>query len=215
MSTETDNASGVQNDPVTTDSRQGALETIPTAAEIHDDAFPPNTPFAASTTSFILGGFFSICLWAVLYNSGFLSAVIEGGWTNITFNQPFVQLPFFIGAWAFFHWAEFAVTAGWNREKCSSHSFLLDNGKEYHIAHSVAIIEFVITSYFFPGAKRWNMITPLGILITIFGQVIRSIAMIHASTNFSHMVAYQHREGHRLVKGGIYRYVPPVVLRCS
>ncbi|KAG8781811.1 hypothetical protein FRC15_008065, partial [Serendipita sp. 397] len=44
------------------------------------------------------------------------------------------------------------------------------------------------------------------ILVTIFGQVIRSIAMIHASTNFSHMVAYQHREGHRLVKGGIYSW---------
>lgn len=41
--------------------------------------------------------------------------------------------------------------------------------------------------------------------ITLLGQIIRSMAMIHASTNFSHMVAFHHRRGHRLVKEGIYR----------
>jgi protein-S-isoprenylcysteine O-methyltransferase len=29
------------------------------------------------------------------------------------------QLGFFIAAWSGFHWGEFAVTAGWNLEKCS------------------------------------------------------------------------------------------------
>jgi len=98
------------------------------------------------------------------------------------------------------------VTAGWNREKCSTHSFLLDNGKEYHIAHAVAVTEFILTAYFFPAAKRWSFVTPIGILLTLAGQYIRSVAMIHASSNFSHIVAYQHRSGHQLVTQGIYSW---------
>ena len=67
----------------------------------------PNTPLAVSTISFLLGG---VCLL------GF-SLFVTGGspdhwWTTW-------QLGFFIQSWAFFHWAEFAVTAGWNRGRCS------------------------------------------------------------------------------------------------
>jgi protein-S-isoprenylcysteine O-methyltransferase Ste14 len=40
------------------------------------------------------------------------------------------------------------------------------------------------------------------------GQALRSMAMIQASTNFSHMVAHQKVVGHRLVKEGVYAYVP-------
>lgn len=42
------------------------------------------------------------------------------------------------------------------------------------------------------------------------GQALRAIAMIQASTNFSHMVAHNKVEGHRLVKEGVYSYVPPL-----
>ncbi|CAG7848608.1 Protein-S-isoprenylcysteine O-methyltransferase; AltName: Full=Farnesyl cysteine carboxyl methyltransferase; Short=FCMT; AltName: Full=Isoprenylcysteine carboxylmethyltransferase; AltName: Full=Prenylated protein carboxyl methyltransferase; Short=PPMT; AltName: Full=Prenylcysteine carboxyl methyltransferase; Short=pcCMT [Serendipita indica DSM 11827] len=182
------------------------LELNPTAAEVYDNCFPPNTPLAASTTSFLLGSLFSIGLWFFVANSHIIPALFKGSWASVAFNQPLVQLPFFIGAWAFFHWAEFAVTAGWNREKCSSHSFLLDNGKEYHIAHTFALVEFLVTWYFFPTSHQWAFITPIGVLMVIAGQVLRSAAMIHASTNFSHVVAHQHRQGHRLVTGGVYSW---------
>jgi len=102
--------SGVQN-----------LETIPTAAKVDEDVFPPNTPFAASTTSFLLGAAFSIGLYLVLNNSDVLGLLLSlSSWEDVAFNRPGVQFPFFIAAYAFFHWAEFAVTAGWNREKCST-----------------------------------------------------------------------------------------------
>ena len=39
------------------------------------------------------------------------------------------------------------------------------------------------------------------------GQALRSMAMIQASTNFSHMVAHNKVVGHRLVKEGVYAYV--------
>jgi len=38
------------------------------------------------------------------------------------------------------------------------------------------------------------------------GQGLRSMAMIQASTNFSHLVAHHKVEGHRLVKEGVYAW---------
>lgn len=67
----------------------------------------PNTPLAAATISFILGSVFSLALFSC----------ILGGFKILS--EPYYQLGFFVAAWTAFHWAEFAVTAGWNLEKCS------------------------------------------------------------------------------------------------
>jgi protein-S-isoprenylcysteine O-methyltransferase len=67
----------------------------------------PNTILAVATIAFLLGGVF--CLGAFI----FLTGGLQGSW----WATP--QLGFFIAAWAFFHWGEFAVTAGWNLEKCT------------------------------------------------------------------------------------------------
>lgn len=43
--------------------------------------------------------------------------------------------------------------------------------------------------------------------MVIGGQILRSAAMIHASTNFSHSVAFLKRDTHRLVTDGVYKSV--------
>ena len=43
--------------------------------------------------------------------------------------------------------------------------------------------------------------------MVLVGQALRSAAMIHASTNFSHTVALHKRDAHRLVTDGVYRSV--------
>jgi protein-S-isoprenylcysteine O-methyltransferase len=43
--------------------------------------------------------------------------------------------------------------------------------------------------------------------MVLVGQALRSTAMIHASTNFSHSVALHKRDAHRLVTDGVYRSV--------
>lgn len=43
--------------------------------------------------------------------------------------------------------------------------------------------------------------------MVLVGQVLRSSAMIKASTNFSHTLAFRKAESHRLVTDGIYSYV--------
>lgn len=72
----------------------------------------PNTLLAVSTIAFVLGSIFSLGL----------TVFLSGG-----FNQYLTyQLAFFISSWAFFHWAEFAVTAGYNLEKCSTDCEYID-----------------------------------------------------------------------------------------
>ncbi|KIP12902.1 hypothetical protein PHLGIDRAFT_60971 [Phlebiopsis gigantea 11061_1 CR5-6] len=172
---------------------QSALETNPIPTAIKSDTYIPNTPLAASIISFLLGSVFvfGFSLW------------ISGGY-GYWWAKP--QLGFYLAAYSAFHWAEFAVTAGWNREKCSVDSFLLENGAQYHVAHGVALTEYLITVWFKPEAKTFPYITQAGIILVTLGQALRSIAMIHAATNFSHAVAKQRRSSHQLVTDGIYAW---------
>jgi protein-S-isoprenylcysteine O-methyltransferase len=137
----------------------------------------------------------------VIFALGALTFVVGGFglWWWSTY-----QLGFFVAAWAGFHWGEFAVTAGWNLEKCSVDSFLLDNGSMYHVANGTALLEYLLTLYFKPTSRSYPYVSQLGIILVVAGQFLRSAAMIHASTNFSHSVAFRKRESHRLVTDGVY-----------
>ncbi|CUA69080.1 protein-S-isoprenylcysteine O-methyltransferase [Rhizoctonia solani] len=168
------------------------LETVPTHAHQVPHNNIPNTPLSVATVSAGLGILFT--LGAGLFVSG----GVAGSWWAT------YQLGFFMAVWSFFHWAEFAVTAGWNREKLSVDSFLLDNGMTYHIAHATALTEFFVTKFFFPDSKSRTTVSMIGIVMVIIGQTIRSLAMIHASSNFSHTVATYKLVTHRLVTDGIY-----------
>ncbi|OCH92931.1 ICMT-domain-containing protein [Obba rivulosa] len=171
------------------------LETIPKDPALRPDGRIPNTPLAASTISFLLGGTFAL---------GGLTFLI-GGFDDVWWATP--QLCFYVAAWSFFHWAEFAVTAGWNPEKCSVGSFLLENGALYHIAHSVAVLEYLLTLYFKPSIKEHPNISTFGVTLAVAGQILRSLAMINAGSNFSHIVAYRKLNTHVLVTSGIYAWL--------
>ncbi|KAI0771559.1 protein-s-isoprenylcysteine O-methyltransferase [Trametes elegans] len=170
------------------------LNTVPRDAAYDPRGVIPNTPLSVSLISFLLGSVFA---------SGLLLFITNGygkyWWSTY-------QLGFYLAAWAAFHWGEFAVTAGWNRERCTVDSFLLTNGSLYHIAHSIALLEYLVTLYLRPGWKQYPFVSLFGMIATIAGQTLRSTAMIHAGTNFSHVLAYRKVEGHVLVTDGIYKW---------
>ncbi|KAF9247313.1 Isoprenylcysteine carboxyl methyltransferase family-domain-containing protein [Melanogaster broomeanus] len=168
------------------------LATIPVTVQPLGNI--PNTPLAASTISFLLGALFSLGV------ALFLQAGLVAPWWAT------YQLGFFVAAWSGFHWGEFAVTAGWNLEKCSVDSFLLDNGAMYHIANGTALLEYLVTLYFRPSLKTHSYISVIGVLLAVAGQALRSSAMVHASTNFSHAVAFRKRDSHQLVTEGVYAW---------
>ncbi|EJF61178.1 protein-s-isoprenylcysteine O-methyltransferase [Dichomitus squalens] len=175
--------------------KRDPLDTVPPDPAHQPRGLIPNTPLSVSLISFLLGSLFSFGLLLFVTNG-------YGLYWWATY-----QLGFFLAIWSAFHWAEFAVTAGWNRDKCSVDSFLLENGAMYHVAHSVALIEYLLTLYFEPGYKQWPYVSLVGIALVLVGQTLRSTAMIHAGSNFSHMLAYRKIDGHTLVTGGVYRWL--------
>ncbi|EIN10426.1 ICMT-domain-containing protein [Punctularia strigosozonata HHB-11173 SS5] len=171
-----------------------ALDLTATGAVYAPTGTIPNTLLAVVSIAFALGGVFSI--GAIMF--------LSGGFDDFWWST--YQLGFFVAAWSAFHWGEFAVTAGWNADKCSVDSFLLNNGMTYHAANGTALLEYLITLYFKPESKRYHYVSALGIIMTICGQILRSTAMIHAARNFSHTVASRKAKDHVLVTDGIYAY---------
>ena len=77
----------------------------------------------------------------------------------------------------------------------------------YNIAHVSATVEGLLELYFAPSLKKHTSITFLGLALVVLGQVVRTLAMKHAGSNFSHQVLSRKEEGHVLVKSGIYSYL--------
>ena len=139
----------------------------------------PNTPAMVSLISFLLGTMFAFSL--VVFAQADL-ACLWAGHCDESGSVLTPRLGFFMGAWSAFHWGEFAVTAQWNREKVSVDcelprcfssreantlalvdiAFLLDNGYQYHLAHGIALTEYLITTYLRPQWKSFPYISVLG-----------------------------------------------------
>ncbi|EUC48002.1 hypothetical protein COCMIDRAFT_34565 [Bipolaris oryzae ATCC 44560] len=115
----------------------------------------------------------------------------------------------FLSTLALFHFLEFYTTAAYNTPVAKVASFLLSNGDQYRIAHTMAFTETIITSYFFPGYQSYihrPWVIAIGVILIAIGQTVRSIAMIQAGTNFNHMVQSSKNDGHELVTHGLYHY---------
>ncbi|OAL48197.1 prenyl cysteine carboxyl methyltransferas-like protein Ste14 [Pyrenochaeta sp. DS3sAY3a] len=115
----------------------------------------------------------------------------------------------FLGTLSIFHFLEFYTTAAYNTPIAYVSSFLLTNGDQYRIAHSMALVETCLTSYFFPGWQarvHYPVTLALGVVMIVVGQTVRSIAMAQAGTNFNHTVQSRKNEGHELVTSGMYAY---------
>lgn len=85
--------------------KQYPLETKP--LHVKPQGSIPNTPLSSATIAFILG---------MIFGGGlYVTAKDIISWP---ISIPY-QFGVYIASWAFFHWAEFAVTAGWNLEKCT------------------------------------------------------------------------------------------------
>lgn len=116
---------------------------------------------------------------------------------------------FFLGVLSVFHFLEFYITAAYNTPIAYVTSFLLTNGSQYRTAHTIALIETCITSYFFPSWQaRFHgpVLIVIGLIMIGVGQSVRSTAMAQAGTNFNHTVQSKKNDGHELVTTGLYAH---------
>jgi len=126
------------------------------------------------------------------------------------YNNNFWRATFFLATLSLFHFLEFWTTAAYNTPLATVASFLLTNGQRYQQAHTIALLETLITSYFFPDWQ--SHVNPpstiiIGLAMIVIGQSVRSVAMAQAGTNFNHQVQSRRNEGHELVTTGLYAWL--------
>ena len=149
----------------------------------------------------------------------FLLGLVLGVSTSLTIflwwsSNSLWRASFFLASLSLFHFLEFYVTACYNPRKASISAFLLtQNGAAYNIAHGSAMTECILARILLPpGYFKWTAIifagsrwqVGLGLALMVVGQIARTLAMVQAGTNFSHTMQRERKDGHILVKDGIY-----------
>ncbi|KAG6027464.1 hypothetical protein E4U41_000932 [Claviceps citrina] len=168
--------------------------------------FHPGQPMSLagiSLRAFALGTAFSFALSAALL-------------TLLLARSPLWRIPFFLAALSLFHFLEFWTTAARNTPQATVSAFLLTaNWPAYPVAHALACLECLVTHTVLAGrGPRWASLTGLpplllllGCAMVVVGQVVRSLAMLHAGTSFNHTVQTRKADSHALVTTGVYGFV--------
>jgi protein-S-isoprenylcysteine O-methyltransferase len=184
--------------------KEASETSIPAALELYDKQYLPSQPKSLSgiaARSFLLGislAFSSTLAIYLLQPSSY---------------TPLWRTPFFIAVLSLFHYLEFWTTAAYNTREAKISSFLLSsNGVAYQGAHTFALVELLVEHYFWPTTPWLPPFVSLpllftGLVLIVSGQIIRSMAMRAAGTNFNHIVQSTKRSTHTLVTTGIYRYL--------
>lgn len=142
---------------------------------------------------------------------------------STTLQTPYWRVPFFVAALSLFHFLEFFVTARYNTREATVSAFLLSsNGWAYNAAHGSAVVECLLSHWLWPGRTSLgralsftepvsgtsvSVLLVLGFVLIAVGQVVRTLAMAQAASNFNHHVQVERKAGHVLVKSGLYRFL--------
>lgn len=137
--------------------------------------------------------------------SAFLSLVFTFGaylvWSADTHIKSFGVYLCFL---SMFHYSEYMAIAVCNPKTLSTDSFVINHSLHYTLAAVSSWIEFFVESHFFPGLKTIKLFWIVGAMICLAGEVLRKLAMVTTSSNFTHLVQYDRKPEHKLIRHGIY-----------
>ncbi|EAL70431.1 prenylcysteine methyltransferase [Dictyostelium discoideum AX4] len=122
------------------------------------------------------------------------------------FSQTLRGFGIYLAGLCTFHMWEYIWVTMYHPDKLSSKSFLLNHSPQFNMALLISFIEFWIEWYFFPSLKTFSLWW-VGAICMVFGQIVRSVAMDTAGSNFTHLVQEEKRDDHVLVTNGIYQYM--------
>ena len=110
------------------------------------------------------------------------------------------------------HMAEYFLTATYRPDTLSFDSFLINHSRLYQFMIILSWVEYWVEAAFttYSSAswlKEWTTLSWIGLLLCLVGFVTRSLAMVTAASNFSHLIEDDKRENHVLVTHGIYRWL--------
>jgi protein-S-isoprenylcysteine O-methyltransferase len=151
----------------------------------------------------------SVMNFPIYWRSSLLSNIFFIGYT-IAKQNAFISingLGYYMMAMSFFHLSEYVFTALFNLKQVSTDSFLLNHSLEYGLAAMASWFEYLLELYFIPSIKTALITRILGLLLVMFGETFRKMAMYTAGTNFNHYVQETKQQDHELVTSGIYSLV--------
>lgn len=102
-----------------------------------------------------------------------------------------------------FHIGEFALVIWYHPDKLDPQSWLCS--RAYFAAMALATIEHGVECALVPGMKGFPLVFYTGLFLVVVGEGVRKVAMSQAGESFTHLIADQHVEHHKLVTQGLYR----------
>ncbi|KAJ1675899.1 hypothetical protein EV182_000367 [Spiromyces aspiralis] len=108
-----------------------------------------------------------------------------------------------------FHMLEYLCVALYNPNNVEMGSFMLNPTYDGHYfkAFVAMVAEYLMEGWLFPTSKSPSLVTVIGAVLALGGQMLRSLAMVTAKSSFNHRVATVRMPTHTLVHTGIYRQV--------
>ncbi|VDN91294.1 unnamed protein product [Brugia pahangi] len=152
-----------------------------------------------------------ICGWRARWNA--IQASFLGGIFTLSLlcaystNNLYLSIfAWYFACMAVFHYGEFLVTALTNRPDLNFSSYLLDHSLAYWAAALISWVEYAVEVHFLPHLKN-VAVSYVGLILIIFGEILRKLAMIHANGGFTHMIAIKKCPKHKLITSGVYGFV--------
>lgn len=152
-----------------------------------------------SVASVIFWTFFVRRDWATSWRASFLGWTLVSG-MKLSMASDNGLFGWYVVIMSLFHYGEFLATAVTNPDNLSTDSFLLNHSVAYGVAAAVSWVEFGLELHFLPVLKSQKTLSQAGIVVCLFGDVLRKLAMFHAGRSFNHIVQSSKREDHVLVR---------------
>lgn len=152
-----------------------------------------------------------MCGWRARWNAA--QAALLGGTFTLsvlcaysTSNLYLSIFSWYFASMAAFHYGEFLMTAFTNRSDLNFSSYLLDHSLAYWAAALISWVEYAMEVRFVPFLKNFT-VSYVGLILIVFGEILRKLAMVHANGGFTHVIAIEKRPKHKLVTSGVYGFV--------
>ncbi|KAI5901472.1 Protein-S-isoprenylcysteine O-methyltransferase [Candida parapsilosis] len=78
-------------------------------------------------------------------------------------------------------------------------SFILED-REFHLITVISIVEYLVSPFHLH-------VVPIGLLLALSGQLVRTLSMGTAQESFNHYIQKSGKETHTLVTQGVYKYI--------
>lgn len=124
---------------------------------------------------------------------------LTGNLSN-NYHEIFVYFTFI----SLFHYLEFMFVSLYNKNNVDNDSFILEDSNVYKI-YFLSLLEHVTMKLFFSKFSLKNSHTLcLGIIFSLSGQFVRSLAIKTAGRSFNHIINEKYIKQNKLVTNGIY-----------